>query len=54
MRAKAEAPPIFIRAAARVPSCLKASMPKMKERAIHSPPATTRGSMWETPVIRCL
>ena len=45
MSLKAAPPPIAIRAAARVPSSLKASMPKTKDRAMQSPPATTMGSM---------
>gem|GEM_PF-6128217 len=42
---KAVSPPIFISAAASVPSSLNASMPKTNDSAISKPPATTIGSM---------
>lgn len=45
MSLKAAPPPMSIRAAASVPFSLKASMPKTKDSAIHSPPATTMGSI---------
>ncbi|MNJ44996.1 hypothetical protein D3C77_400730 [compost metagenome] len=52
--AKAAPPPISINAAANVPFSLAASIPKMNEIAINNPPATTNGSIADTPVIRCL
>ncbi len=42
---KAVSPPIFIKAAASVPSSLNASMPNTNDSAINRPPATTIGSM---------
>ena len=45
MIAKAAPPPISISAAASVPSCLNASMPKTNDSAMVRPPATTIGSM---------
>jgi len=50
----AASPPICIKAAGKVPGSLNASMPKTNDRAISSPPATTIGSMNDTPVNRCL
>ncbi|MNY73335.1 hypothetical protein D3C86_2121090 [compost metagenome] len=52
--AKAAPPPMSIKAAAKVPCSLKASIPNMKESAMSNPPATTKGSIFETPVIKCL
>ena len=35
-------------------SSLNASIPNIKETAINKPPATTSGSICDTPVIKCL
>ena len=55
-RSKAVPPPIYIKAHASVPSGYPSGLmpPKANARAIRMPPATTMGSMYETPVIRCL
>lgn len=45
---------MVISAAANVPSSLNASIPNTNDRAMIKPPATTTGSMCETPVIKCL
>ncbi|CSD09428.1 Uncharacterised protein [Vibrio cholerae] len=37
-----------------MPSSLNASIPNTKESAMIRPPATTTGSMCDTPVIKCL